>query len=53
MAETGVLTGTAGRVDVTDVQTDEVRAYARAHRDVYLERKGARTYLVADDARVA
>lgn len=36
-------------VDVTDVTATRVAEYARdADDDVYLERKGARTFLVAD-----
>jgi hypothetical protein len=44
-------TGARTCVDVTDVPTDEVRAYARSvAEEAYLERRGGRTYLVAGDA---
>jgi hypothetical protein len=49
----GTHTRTAARtcVDVTDVPTGEVRAYARTLSDrAHLERRGGRTYLVARDA---
>jgi hypothetical protein len=40
-------------LDVSEVAADRVREYAResaaaGHPDVYLERKGGRTFLVAD-----
>ncbi|MGM0590051.1 MAG: hypothetical protein ACQETI_00235 [Halobacteriota archaeon] len=39
-------------VDVTDLQAREVRAYVRSHQiagtELRLERKGTRTFLVAD-----
>lgn len=40
-------------MDITDLPTDEVRAYARfagGVGDLHLERRGGRTYLVATDA---
>jgi DNA-directed RNA polymerase subunit M/transcription elongation factor TFIIS len=40
-------------VDVSEVDAERVRAYAResaaeGHPEIYLERKGGRTYLVAE-----
>ena len=40
-------------IDVSEVDAERVRAYAResaaeGHPEVYLERKGGRTYLVAE-----
>lgn len=40
-------------IDVSEVDLERVRAFAResttaGHREVYLERKGGRTYLVAE-----
>ena len=56
MAHRGVLMGTDGRIDVTDAQTDEIREYVRGQTDaseLHLERRGTRTYLVADGGRLA
>lgn len=40
-------TGTAGRIDVTDLTLARVREYACARgEDVHLERRGGRAYLV-------
>lgn len=38
------------RVDVSDLRTERVAAYARRQpgREVYLERRGSRTFLVAE-----
>lgn len=47
-AATGSTTG-ARRVDVTDLCAESVAKYARHHGvDLHLERRGGRTYLVAD-----
>jgi hypothetical protein len=48
----GNRTRTAARtcVDVTDVPTGEVRAYARSLDDAHLERRGGRTFLVTGEA---
>lgn len=40
-------------IDVSEIDAEQVRAYARetnavGHPDVYFERKGGRTYLVAE-----
>jgi hypothetical protein len=40
-------------IDVSEVDAERVRAYAResaaeGHPEIYLERKGGRTYLVAE-----
>jgi hypothetical protein len=41
---------TVGWMDVTDRAMDDLRAYARdATADLHLERRGGRTYLIADD----
>ncbi len=53
MSATGCLSRADERIeiDVTDVSTDEVEAYVRTERDrdvdLYLERRGGRTYLVS------
>lgn len=52
----GVSEGRAtDRIDVTDVPAEQVQAYAGAgragHADLFLERRGARTYLVSGSRR--
>lgn len=53
MSATGCLSRVDERteIDVTDIPTDEVEAYVRTEHDrdvdLYLERRGGRTYLVA------
>ncbi|MFC6724568.1 hypothetical protein ACFQE1_09315 [Halobium palmae] len=45
----------AERIDVTDVPAEQVQAYARGdrgeHPDLFLERRGARTFLVDGSER--
>lgn len=37
-----------GVVDVSELQTAEIREYAREVNDVYFKRKGGRTFLVTE-----
>jgi hypothetical protein len=37
-----------GVLEVSDLRTERVQRYAREADDVYFERKGGRTFLVAD-----
>jgi hypothetical protein len=52
---TGDAVGAEERIDVTDVPADQVQAYAgagaRRGAELFLERRGARTYLVTDATR--
>jgi hypothetical protein len=47
--------GSEERIDVTDVPADQVQAYAgtdtRPDVELFLERRGTRTYLVTDEKR--
>lgn len=58
MSTTGCFTRTGARrlIDVTDVPREQVRAYVRERggaANFHFERRGQRTFLVADGATLA